>query len=172
MRTAVDEAWLEALRYNKWANLRLLGVCGQLKKSQLELTAPGTYGTIAATWLHLVGAERRYLWRLGGNIGRFSQHRKFPGIATLKKQAEQSGDALIDIAKRTRAGEAVEGKDHSGFRFKVDKAILLVQAIHHGNDHRTHICTVLGHHGIPYADMDVWTYGEATGKFVEISPKA
>lgn len=77
---------------------------------------------------------------------------------------------MIDVARRTRAGDEVEGKDRSG-RFKVHKAVLLVQAIHHGNDHSTHICTVLGHHGIPYLGMNVWTYAEATGKFAAL-PKA
>jgi hypothetical protein len=53
-------------------------------------------------------------------------------------------------------------------RFEVDKAILLVQAIHHANDHRTHICTVLGSHGIPLPEMDVWAYGLSIGGLVDL----
>ena len=41
--------------------------------------------------------------------------------------------------------------------------------MHHGNDHRTHICTIFGAHGIDYGDMDVWAYGEATGAMVPLS---
>jgi uncharacterized damage-inducible protein DinB len=167
----LEEAWLEALRYNRWANLRLLDTCGELKRSQLELTAPGTYGSIAATWLHLIGAERRYLWRLNGAVGRFSQHRRFPGIDVLSRQAAASGDGLIEAARRARRGQSVIGTSRRG-AFEVAKAILLVQAIHHGNDHRTHVCTVLGHHHLPYPDMDVWTYGEATGKYLDLPRKA
>ena len=37
------------------------------------------------------------------------------------------------------------------------------QAIHHGNDHRTQICTILGQNGISVGDLDVWAFGEATG---------
>ena len=56
---------IEAFRYNKWANLHLLDVCSGLSDEQLQLTVPGTYGTIAATLMHLLAAEQRYLRRLG-----------------------------------------------------------------------------------------------------------
>jgi uncharacterized damage-inducible protein DinB len=162
---------VEAFRYNKWANLTLLEVCEGLSSKQLELTSPGTYGTISATLLHLVGAERRYLWRLRGQVGRFSQIRRFPGVARLKTQAALSGDGLIAVAPLIKASDTIEGKGRSG-RFTVRKSVVLIQALHHGNDHRTHICTILGANGIPYRDMDVWSYGEAIGKLVELSPKA
>jgi hypothetical protein len=61
-----------------------------------------------------------------------------------------------------------DGKDEHG-TFKVNLSIILVQALHHGDDHRTQICTILGHHGIPYGDMDVWEYGEATGGMVWVT---
>ena len=163
----MDEAWLEALRYNLWANLRLLDVCAELRPAHLDWTARGTYGSVADTWLHLIGAERRYLWRLNGEVGRFSQHRRFPGLDVMRAQAEESGDGLIEVARRTRRGQSVVGTRRRG-RFRVDKAILLVQAIHHANDHRTHICTVLGSHGVAVPEIDAWTYGESLGKYVDL----
>ena len=41
--------------------------------------------------------------------------------------------------------------------------------MHHGNDHRTHVCTILGHHGIEYGQMDVWGYGLATGALAPVT---
>ena len=153
---------IEAFRYNRWANLHLLDVCAKLSQKQLQLTSPGTYGTIAATWQHLVGAERRYLWRLGGDAGRFTVRHKFPGIAVLRKDAAISGDRLIDLARRAKGDATVVSRWKEGAR-RVNVGVLLIQALHHGNDHRTHVCTILGHHGIPYGDMDVWAYGESIG---------
>ena len=48
--------------------------------------------------------------------------------------------------------------------------IILIQALHHGNDHRTHICTVLGNHSLGYGEMDVWSFADATGvvEFVKV----
>ena len=45
---------------------------------------------------------------------------------------------------------------------------IVLQAIQHGNDHRTHICTILGHNGLTYGDLDVWAYGQANGGMTPI----
>jgi|SRR5712692_2268429 len=159
--------WLEAFRYHRWANLHLLGVCAKLTDEQLQLTAPGTYGTIAATFLHLLGAEQRYLRRMGGDEAQISERSEFPGIAILAEQAARSGDQLIEAAGRIKPDEAIEAKFQEE-RVKLHLGVVLIQALHHGNDHRTHICTILGHHGMKYGDMDVWAYGDAIGAIVPI----
>ncbi len=138
---------------------------------QLQLTAPGTYGTIAATFQHLVHAERRYLWRLGGGEGRFSQRHKFPGIASLRVLAAANGDQLIETARRIKRTDAVVSKWRFG-TYRVDRGVILIQALHHGNDHRTHVCTILGAHGIDSGEMDVWAYGEAIGAMIRVPTKA
>ena len=158
---------IEAFRYNRWANLHLLDACATLSDEQLQLTAPGTYGTIAATWSHLLSAERRYLARLGGDQAQVSERDEFPGIAVLKEQASRSGDRLIEIAARIQPDDTIEDK-HQGGTYRLHLGVVLIQALHHGNDHRTHVCTILGQHGISYGDMDVWAYGEAIGALVLI----
>ncbi len=40
--------------------------------------------------------------------------------------------------------------------------LLFVQAINHGNDHRTHICTILSAIGASVPDLDGWSYWSAT----------
>lgn len=158
----VDEILEHAYRYNRWANLHLLDVCARLSPKQLELTAPGTYGTIAATWMHLLGAEQRYLRRLGGPPPRINDRSEFPGIAGLRRHAERTGDGLLEAARtipRRSTGDFTFGHD----RIRLSKWTIALQALHHGNDHRTHICTILGAQRIEYGDMDVWSYGAATG---------
>ena len=155
----MDELLTEAFRYNKWANLQLLDVCGKLSQEQLQLTAPGTYGTIANTWLHLLTAEQRYLTRLGGGEPQINERDAVPGLDVLKEMAARSGDQLIAAAPRVKPDETIVDARRGGV--KLHLGIVLIQALHHGNDHRTHICTILGHHQIPYGDLDVWAYGAA-----------
>jgi uncharacterized damage-inducible protein DinB len=157
---------VEAFRYNKWANLHLLGVCRDFTNEQLQMTAPGTYGTLAATWLHLLAAEQRYLRRLGGSEPALNERDGFPGMAALTEHATRSGDKLIEIAPYVSPDDARE-TDRDG-RVKLYSGVVVVQALHHGNDHRTHVCTILGHHGLSYGDMDVWAYGQATGGIVKV----
>ena len=159
---------IEAFRYNRWANLHLLDVCGGLTAEQLELTAAGTYGTIAATLMHLVGAEQRYIWRLTGAEPRYAEKEGFPGVAALRDLAAESADRLIQLAEQISPDDQIDAT-FSDRRHRLRSGVVLVQALHHGNDHRTHICTVLGSHGIAYGDMDVWAYGEAIGAIVPLS---
>src|ERR1700688_4558876 len=53
---AMEALWIETFRYHRWANLHLLDVSESLTDDQLQLTAPGTYGTVATTWQHLLAA--------------------------------------------------------------------------------------------------------------------
>jgi len=163
----VDSLWIETFRYNKWANLHLLNVCEKLPEEQLQLTAPGTYGTVATTWQHLLSAEQRYLKRLSDIEPVLNERDAFPGIAVLKGHAARSGDQLIEAARQVKPDDAIEAKFQDG-TFRLHLGVVIIQALHHGNDHRTHVCTILGHHGIGYGDMDVWAYGEATGATVPI----
>jgi uncharacterized damage-inducible protein DinB len=149
-------------RYHKWANLRLLGACATLTGEQLELTATGTYGTVAATFMHMLAAEQRYLARLGEGQPRFNEKSDFPGIAALIGDATRTGDQLISQAERATPDDVLDTTFRDE-RYNLHSGALLMQAFHHGNDHRTHICTILGSYGLEYGQMDVWAYAEATG---------
>jgi len=165
----LDQLLIEAFRYNKWANLHLLDVCAKLSDDQLQLTAPGTYGTISSTLLHLVAAEQRYLRRLAGTKPEINERdQSAPTLAQLREHAARSGDQLIDVAGRITPEDTIE-EEREGQLMKLHLWVVVVQAIHHGNDHRTHICTILGAHDIPYGEMDVWAYGQATGAIIQSS---
>ena len=99
---------IETFRYNRWANLHLLDVCARLSEEQLQLTTAGTYGTIAATLQHLLGAEQRYLRRMIGHEPEIHENDAFPGIARLRTIAERSADLLIEAAGRVTGDDVVE----------------------------------------------------------------
>jgi uncharacterized damage-inducible protein DinB len=159
---------VEIFRYHKWANLELLASCEALTDEQLQLTAPGTYGTVASTFMHLLAAEQRYLARLGAEQPRFNEESEFLGIAELTAHATRSGDELIAIAERGKPDEVFETTFQQA-RYMLHPNVLLIQALHHGNDHRTHICTILGSHGLEYEGMDGWSYADATGAMLPVA---
>jgi uncharacterized damage-inducible protein DinB len=161
----MNDVLLQAFRYNRWANLHVLDICSTLDEQQLQLSSPGTYGTIAATLQHLFAAEQRYVRRLVGTQPRISEHDGFTGIAALKEHAERSGDDLIEAVGRVNPDDSTEVKNDSGEAGRVKQWVVMTQAIHHGNDHRTQICTILGQNGIECGEMDVWAFGEASGGY-------
>jgi uncharacterized damage-inducible protein DinB len=56
----------DLFRYHTWATLRLIDHCTGLPAEALRESAPGTYGPVLDTLVHLVAAEQRYLRRLPG----------------------------------------------------------------------------------------------------------
>ena len=48
--------------------------------------------------------------------------------------------------------------------------IQLTQALHHGTDHRSQICTALKTLGAEPPGIDVWDFGEQEGRVVELPP--
>ena len=159
----MSDVLVQALCYNRWANLQLLEVCSGLSDEQLQLSSSGTYGTIAATWQHLLAAEQRYLKRLVGFDPQMSEKDEFPGIESLKEHARQSGDMLIAALGKFDPDDTTAGRENNA----VKNWLVMNQAMHHGNDHRTHICTILGQNGISYGDLDVWAFGQDNAGYVE-----
>ena len=159
----MSDVLVQALHYNRWATLHLLDVCTQLSDDQLQLSAEGTYGTIAATWQHLLAAEQRYLRRLVGFQPEITEKDDFPGLAKLREHAERSGEALISAVGRFDPDGTTPDGDGGG----VKQWLVMTQAIHHANDHRTQICTILGQNGISYGDLDVWAFGVDNDGYVK-----
>ena len=155
----------EAFRYNRWANLLLLDRCAELTDKQLAFTSAGTYGSIADTLRHLVDAERWYLWLVRGAEGSFRRRNKFPGIASLRAVSAETGAALIALAPKIKDSDVLVFKERRWVE-RIHKSIIVTQAIHHGNDHRTHVCSILGDHRMNIPDMDVWAYGRASRRSV------
>jgi len=154
----MDDIWRDALLYNRWANLQILDDCSTLDEEQLRLTTPGAYGSIAAMLQHLLSAEQRYVKRLTGAEPALNEKHPFPGVDGLKDHARRSGDALVKAAEALEAGDSTE-VDYDGARVSLPKSLIVVQAIHHGNDHRTQVGMILEGNSIPHHEIDVWHYG-------------
>ena len=157
------------LEHHIWASLALIDRCEKLTPDQLLLTSPGTYGAIGATLDHLVRADRRYQARILGEPR--MRPAMAPDLAVLHSEMESQATRWREFLSNVDELDAVVAAEVGGEPYPEIKhavGLLLTQAVHHGNDHRTHVCTILGAHHIAYPDMDVWSFGEATGKLVEL----
>lgn len=150
---------------HRWANARLFGFCESLDAATLDAGVPGTYGTIAATLVHVVAAQSRYLAALRGEPrpSAFAEGMRFPGVAALRDEARRSDDALIEAARTRDGGELLRG-DHGGRPFEMKLVIPMAQAINHGTEHRAHVCTILGALGIAAPQIDAWGWADAGGE--------
>jgi uncharacterized damage-inducible protein DinB len=155
----VSSILAEFFRHNVWANLRVIDTCGEAGAEALAATISGTYGDIHATLVHLVAAEERYLARLIGaplpDLAREGD--PLPDLAALRERARRSGEGLLTVAAGADRDDVVRGV-WRGEPFAIPRSTLLIQAINHGTDHRSQICTILTQQGIVPPDIDGWTY--------------
>ena len=157
---------LRQMRHDVWATEKLIEHLRSLDERQLDLTVPGTFGTIRRTLMHIVAADERYLRRF------------FPMPEPIIDDDRGADMPLDEIAAHLRnVKEGVE-RLFSGSDLDPDRVIrdirrrnptdppllitgwvLLNQFVHHGSDHRAHIGTILGANGLSAPDLDVWAYG-------------
>ncbi len=156
---------VEFYKHNLWANRLLLDKCATLTEEQLDLAAPGTYGSIRATLVHLVGAEERYVLRLSGDTPNTPplEREGSPGMDELRQSADRSGNALIKIASDFETGQILRGV-WRGEAYELPAIVVMLQAINHATEHRMHIVSILNQNGIETPDMDAWSYDEAVKK--------
>jgi uncharacterized damage-inducible protein DinB len=156
----VNESIVNVFRHNTWANLALIDACAGLSDEQLAATVDGTYGSIPRTLVHIVSAEDGYLWRLTGDLVEPElQEDDFPGFDVLRRRAGRSGRALEELAaaldedRIVHWNRRVDGKPAS-----MPASLFLVQTANHGNDHRSHVATVMTQAGVTPPELDGWAY--------------
>jgi uncharacterized damage-inducible protein DinB len=160
---------VEFFRHNSMMNRRLMEVCRQLSPEQLGSEAVGTYGSIGGTLVHIANAQEGYAARfLGTERPERLQEDPFPDFMALEERFAR-GDAQLEDA----AGQAdrehdvlVTGNDPPG-TFRMPASLILLQAVNHGTEHRSQVCTVLTQIGVEPPELDGWTYFFDSGQMVE-----
>ena len=175
----MTDALLELYRHKTWATLRLIEYCRGLGDEHLNATIPGTFGTIRETLRHLVGADEGYF-----------------SILTRKRLSEPLPDGVVklddlpagpvpleELADRIRRlGPRWEllarDPDIAGREFttsdgwRVPGSVPMAQAIHHADDHRSHVLSILGARGLAVPEpngLGVWGYAEAQGQMQPVA---
>jgi uncharacterized damage-inducible protein DinB len=172
----MDGTLLELFRHKTWATLRLIEHCQGLEDEHLDATIPGTYGTIRETLRHLVEAEQGYF----SILTRQRFRSKDEGAAFVFPDPVPDGSVPLDqLAERVRRlgprWEALaQDADLAGREvtttngFRVPGAVPMAQTIHHADDHRSHVLSILGARGLEVPDLGVWDYAESVGELQEI----
>ncbi len=153
-------------RHNGWATAQVLTFCQGLDEPTLHATVPGTFGTILETLQHIIDAEASYLFRLT---------RAWPahpwrddaavGLDVLAERATVLATTLEEFLAGDWDSERLgEARGDAGEVFAVRAGIFLTQALHHANEHRAHVCTILGALGYEPPEVSAWDYAFATGR--------
>ena len=156
----------DAFGHHVWATLRLIDTCLPLSPEQLETTVPGTYGSILETMRHLVGADSWYLLYITGDLT-FRIEDERMDLRELRAAMDVDSTAWSRLLRDDPDPEAdIVDVDDDGTETHAPLGIRLAQALHHGTDHRSQICTALTTIGVAPPAIDVWDFGEQDGRVV------
>ena len=159
MTTLLDDA----INHHVWATLRLIDACDALSPDQLDAPAPGTYGSILHTFRHLVSTDCWYLTFFRDEPQAISEDSQ-ANLAELRAAMEANGEKWNELL----AGDHDPDEDvvelGDGWSFHSPFGFRLAQVVHHGTDHRSQICTAMSSLGAEPPEIDLWAYGEATGR--------
>ena len=144
-----------------WATETLIDHLEGLPAERLDASIPGTYGSMIDTLAHMIGADSRYLLRLRDPSPPPMEDRVGVTLAELRSEMPDHRRRWAEVL-----GELERGELHASLRNHPEgypdsdeaEGMLLIQAIHHGNDHRKQICSTLGALGEEVPDLDGWQF--------------
>jgi uncharacterized damage-inducible protein DinB len=153
----------DVFAHHVWATERLIDECAALTPEQLAAPAPGTYGSIIDTFRHLVSSDGWYLSFLREQPAPIDEEADVT-LAELRSAITTNGAAWKELLAAGPDGEADLVEHGDGWDFHSPLGFRLAQVVHHGTDHRSQICTALTSLGLAPPEIDLWAFGEATGR--------
>ena len=161
----------DAFAHHVWATTQLIETCMTLTPEQLQTKAVGTYWPILRTMQHLVGSDSWYIFDITGDRTRRIDPEAMD-LAGLRDAIVSDGEAWSTLLGTGIDPDRVvtEVDEDDGFERDAVLGVRLAQALHHGTDHRSQICTALTSLGVEPPAIDVWDYGVANGRVTDRMP--
>jgi uncharacterized damage-inducible protein DinB len=160
----------DPFKHHVWATLRLIDACRSLPPESLGTTVPGTFGSILDTMRHLVGADASYLHVLAGTPEVDSDSLDLIGLRAVMEDDRDAWTAFL--AGDIDPDEVATRHRDDGSESRAPVGIRLAQALHHGTDHRSQVCTALTALGVEPPAIDAWDFAEQEGRLAVVPSPA
>ena len=148
----MNDVLLDAFRHNSWATKHLLAACRGLATEQLTHPASGSFGSILATFNHLILSDAGY-------VQRFSKH--VPTWWVTRDESADLNQLALRVDETAHLWEQVLAAPVDAERviimdegtYEAHAGVIIAQALHHGNAHREQICASLTSLGVEPPDI-------------------
>ena len=162
-----------AFAHHVWATSRVIDACLDLSVEELETSVPGTRGPMLETLRHVVLSDAEELFFLTRNVASEIDEEQV-SLAEARVIVERNGSGWAECISRSLDPDAMvlEVDKTDGYQRWAPVGFRLAQALHHGTDHRSQVCTALTTLGLEPPKIDVYDFGLETGRIVEKMPDA
>ena len=158
----------DAFAHHVWATERLIDTCTTLTPEQLAAPAPGAFGSIDSTLRHLVATDVWYRTFFPVPQPSAIDETTAVPLANLRSAISGNGPLWSGVLAIAVDGDEDIVEHGDGWDFHSPLGLRLAQALHHGSDHRSQICTALTALGVEPPGIDLWAYGQATSRTREV----
>jgi len=152
--------------YSVWASTRVLDAAGLLTIDQLNAPGDGAYGSVRATLVHTMSAQRGWLSRWESPLplvpptGRLDP-RDFPDVASIRAcwaQIEDSTRAYLAGLSTMDVERVVTYVTSTGRTCSHPLWLQLFHQVNHGTQHRSETAALLTRYGRSPGDLDLLVY--------------
>lgn len=158
----------DAFDHHVWATIRLIDACSGLGPDQLASEVAGTYGSILDTIRHVVGADCSYLALLSSGSVQEIEEAELD-LAGLRAAMATNAPAWAALVAQTLDPDTIVVRHRDdGSESHAPLGIRLAQALHHGSDHRSQVCTALTALGMEPPAIDAWDFADSQGRLAEV----
>jgi uncharacterized damage-inducible protein DinB len=158
----------DGFAHHVWATDHLLEACEALSPDQLRAPAPGAYGSVAETLRHLVATDVWYLTFFPVSQPPPLDEKAETSLADLRAAMMRNAPLWTAVLAAATDGDEDVVEQGDGWEFHSPLGLRLAQALHHGTDHRSQVCTALTSLGVEPPRIDLWAFGQATGRTSEV----
>jgi uncharacterized damage-inducible protein DinB len=162
-----------AFAHHVWATVRVIDACMDLSAEALETNVPGTRGPVLETLRHVVEGDAEDLFFLTGDRA-YVVDATGMSPAEARVVMERIGPGWAEFVSGSLDPDAVvrEVDENDGFQRWAPVGFRVAQALNHGTDHRSQICTALTTLGVEPPAIGVYDFGRELGRVTEKMPNA
>ena len=139
------------IRYNTWANARILPLVATLDEARLNAPVEAMAGSILVTAQHLIGVEQVYLQMIAGQP---VKRGKPPQASALVATAASIGAAYAALLDGFAEADLDVEFRVSWFKRDFARRDGLIQAITHSTEHRADLAAALTRAGVQTPPID------------------
>jgi uncharacterized damage-inducible protein DinB len=147
--------------YSAWARTRLLDAASTLTPEQQRAAAPGVYGSIHDTLVHMAASQWMWLERIQGRSSPPPRGADFADLAELRTWWDaQQAASLAYLAGLTDADldRPIQYTTLDGQLYRRQVWHALLQVVNHQTEHRSQVATLLTHYGVAAPPTDLVVY--------------
>jgi uncharacterized damage-inducible protein DinB len=147
--------------YDAWADLKLLEVIAALTGDQYKKDLHSSFGGIQGTLVHILSANRVWVYRWMGKKPEPLKMENFPTIEIIKKQWDTYRMEVSNFLQNLTEGKLnapLQYSDFKGNTFAQPLCQQMQHKVNHSSYHRGQLVTMLRQLGTAVVSTDLITY--------------